>query len=228
MLLSQIWHCISDILRPENITKNSIKIETEGKLIEDSLELAEQFNRFFKEKVEKLAARIKKDPNGDPFCRLREKLQDWDLKFHLKTMHERDVLTILKSLKPKKSYGPDCVTSEILKLGAKVLAMPLTYIINSSILSGKYPTNWKLAKVVPLYKKGDRKSLKNYRPVALLSVAGMVLERVVAIQIEKFFEDNNLFGTFQFGFRSKKSTISEMLTLFDNLLEEKRNLSDSL
>ena len=44
--VSQIWNCINDILRPENITKNSIKIETEGKLIEDSLELAEEFNKF--------------------------------------------------------------------------------------------------------------------------------------------------------------------------------------
>ena len=49
----------------------------------------------------------------------------------------------------------------------------------------------------------------------------MILERVVANQIENFFESNNLFGTFQFDFRNKKSTISEMLTLFDSLLEEK-------
>ena len=62
---------------------------------------------------------------------------------------------------------------------------------------------------------------KNYRPVSLSCVAGMILERVVANQIENFFESNNLFGTFQFDFRNKKSTISEMLTLFDSLLEEK-------
>ena len=47
---------------------------------------------------------------------------------------------------------------------------------------------WKISKVVPLHKKGDKVTLKNYRPVALLSVTGMVLERVVAMQIEEYFE----------------------------------------
>ena len=51
----------------------------------------------------------------------------------------------------------------------------------------------------------------------------MVLERVVAKQIEEYFETNNLLGTFQFGFRKNKSSISELLTLFDSLLERKEN-----
>ena len=108
-----------------------------------------------------------------------------------------------------------------MKLGAEVLAVPLTHIINTSIVSGVFPTNWKEAKVVPIHKKGNKRTLKNYRQVALLSVAGMILERVVAIQIEEHFESNRLFGDFQFGFRQNKSTISEMLTLFENLLEAK-------
>ena len=70
--------------------------------------------------------------------------------------------------------------------------------------------------------------LKNYRPVSLLSVAGMVLEKVVAVQIEDFFEENKLFGSFQFGFRKNKSTVSEMLTVFDTLLEAKEMKKDIL
>ena len=106
-------------------------------------------------------------------------------------------------------------------MGAEVLVVPLTYIVNFSIVSGKYPTEWKIAKIVPLHKKGDRKSMKNYRPIALLSVSGMVLERIVDLQIEEYFEKNKLLGAFQFGFRKNKSTISELLTLFDTLIEAK-------
>ena len=101
------------------------------------------------------------------------------------------------------------------------MVVPLTYLINTSILSGKYPTNWKIAKVISLHKKGLRTFMKNHRPVSLLSVAGMVLERVVAIQIEEFFEKNKLFGSFQFGLRKNKNTTSELLTVFDALLEAK-------
>ena len=129
----------------------------------------------------------------DPLSRLKNKFQAKDLKFKLKTVSEYKVLQILKQLKSKKSFGHDGISSQVLKIGAKILVIPLTYIINTSILTGKFPTNWKIAKVTPLYKKGDKKVLKNYRPVSLLSVSGMVLEKVVANQIEEFFEENNLF-----------------------------------
>ena len=54
------------------------------------------------------------------------------------------------------------ITSEVLELGAEVLVVPLTYIINFSIVTGKYPSNWKISKIVPLHQKGDKKLLKNY------------------------------------------------------------------
>ena len=171
---------------------------------------------------------IKKDPKSDPFSRLKEKLHGSRSIFKLKTVNENKVLKLLKSLKPKNSYGFDGITSEILKLSAEVLVVPLTHIINSSIVTGKYPTQWKIAKVIPLHKKGDKKTMKNYRPVALLSVAGMILEKVVAIQIEEYFEKNELLGKFQFGFRRNKSTITELITLLDTILDAKEKKKEIL
>jgi len=217
----EIWNSINDILRPESLAKTSIKIQTENQLIEDSQQVADALGAFFKEKVEKLAASVIKDPNVDPFSRLKEKLKGSNLKFNLKTVSEKVVLGLLKSLKPKKSCGIDGITAEIVKIGAEVLVVPLTYLVNCSIKTGKYPSNWKIAKVIAVHKKGDKKILKNYRPVSMLAVFGMILEKVVALQIEEFFESNGLLGKFQFGFRKYKSTISELLTLFDTLLEAK-------
>ena len=84
------------------------------------------------------------------------------MKFSLRTVKESQVLKILKSLKSKKSFGADGISSEVLKIGADILVVPLTYIINYSIKTGKFPTEWKLAKVIPLHKKGDKRSLNNY------------------------------------------------------------------
>ena len=218
--VKEIWKSINIILKPENSNKKVLKIETNDRTIEDPLELAEEFNVFFKEKAEKLSNEIK-NANSDPLSRLKEKMKGSKLKFVLKTVKEKSILDILNSMKKKTSYGQDCITSEILKLGSEVLVAPLTYIINTSIRSGKYPDMWKISKIFPLFKKGEKKLMQNYRPLALLSVSGMVLERVVAIQIEEYFENNKLLGNFQFGFRRKKSTISELLTLFEDLLEAK-------
>ena len=83
---------------------------------------------------------------------------------------------------------------------------------------------WKEAKVVPLWKgKGQKNDFQFYRPVSLLPVAGMITEHVVTKQIVQYFEENKLLGSFQFGFRQSKSTISELLTLFSDLLEAKEN-----
>ena len=60
-----------------------------------------------------------------------------------------------------------------------------------------------------------------YRPVSLLPVAGMITEHVATKQIVTYFEEKKLLGSFQFGFRRAKSTISELLTLFTDLLEAK-------
>ena len=128
-------------------------------------------------------------------------------------------MKILKKLTPKTSCGIDGISSEVLKMGATVLCIPLTLIINISILSGKFPSQWKQSNV-SLY------SRRVTETVSLLSVSGMVLEKVVANQIEDFFEANRLLGSFQHGFRKHKSTISELLELFDSIMEAKDNRNE--
>ena len=127
----------------------------------------------------------------DPFDRLKEKMEPKKLRFNLSPVDVRDVLEVLKNLKPKTSCGLDGITSEMIKICKEEMAGPLTLIINRSICSGVFPEKWKIAKIAPLLKKGDATLLKNYRPVALLCVAGMVLEKIVADQVEQFFETNN-------------------------------------
>ena len=92
--LKQVWKSINDILKPEDIARKSMKIESENGLIEDPQQLEEEFNVFFKEKVEKLAHGIKKDMHSDPF--LKEKINGKQLKFKLRTVKEADVLKVLK------------------------------------------------------------------------------------------------------------------------------------
>ena len=188
---------------------------------EGPLEVAETFNKWFKEKIEVLIQKIDKSALEDPFKRLKERMRQRKLNFSLTPVGVEDVINVLKKLTPKKSCGVDGISSELLKMCKEELAGPLTIIINRSICSGIFPKEWKIAKITPLLKKGDPCLLKNYRPVALLCVAGMVLEKIVADQIEEFFEKNGLFGEFQYGFRRNKSTISELLALFETIQEAK-------
>ena len=86
------------------------------------------------------------------------KLHGSNLKFRLKTVSETEVYKILKSLKAKKSYGVDGITSEILNLGAEVLVVPLTYIINFSIVTENIPLTGNYLRLSLYIKKETRKN----------------------------------------------------------------------
>ena len=82
----------------------------------------------------------------------------------------------------------------------------LTCIVNECLITGIFPDNIKLAKVIPLHKKDDKMIMTNYRPISLLPSITKIIEKVVPNQISHYFTSHNLFYEHQYGFRSKHST----------------------
>ena len=113
----------------------------------------------------------------------------------------------------KKSKGKDGISQECLLQGLDVLAAPLTQIINTSIMTGTFPEEWKEAIVVPIHKKEDKKEMKNYRPVSCLVAASKVLEKVVCQQLTQFVETHGLLPNSQHGFRSGRSTMTALSSM---------------
>ena len=83
--------------------------------------------------------------------------------------------------------------------------------------NGVVPRNMKIAKVVPIFKKGDPQLLTNYRPISLLSSFSKILEKLVYIRVIKFFNKTNIFSHFQFGFRAKHTTTHAILHFIDKI-----------
>ena len=79
------------------------------------------------------------------------------------------VFKLLDKLVVSKATGIDKIPARILKVGAPVITNSITKIFNCSIESGKFPLDWKIARVTPLHKKGPRNLLDNYRPISILS-----------------------------------------------------------
>jgi len=67
--------------------------------------------------------------------------------------------------------------------------------------SGIFPAEWKMANVVPVYKKDDKQNVKNYRPVSLLPIFGKIFERLIYKDMYSFFIENNLISQNQSGFK---------------------------
>ena len=90
-----------------------------------------------------------------------------------------EVFNFISSLKCNKSSGPDDMSNRLLKENAFVLCEPLCYIYNLSLFSSVVPGRFKIAKVVPIFKKDSTTQKCNYRPISLLSVFNKLLEKVV-------------------------------------------------
>ena len=79
-----------------------------------------------------------------------------DCRFQFNLVTNTEIETCLRSLKRKKSSGLDTISPFVLKDRSRVIALPLSHLINLSfmITTGVYPTEWKTSKVIPIYKKG--------------------------------------------------------------------------
>ena len=172
------------------------------------------------DKIDRLMENIKSEEKEDPITKLKKELNGKVLEFDIKTVSEEEVRNIIKQLKSKKSSGPDGISAEMIKLAGPSIIQPLTYIINRSIEESTFPDEWKRAIVHPIFKnKGSDNEMKQYRPVSLLAVPGMILERAVGIQIEAYFEYRTLLKEYQFGFRKNRSTITAVATMNAIIME---------
>jgi hypothetical protein len=94
----------------------------------------------------------------------------------------------------------------MLKDVAHEIAVPIAYIINLSLRSGRVPNDWKIAEVIPLHKSGCKDDPNNYRPISILPVLSKILEKAVHKQLMAYLEQNDLLSENQFGYRKNRST----------------------
>ena len=130
-------------------------------------------------------------------------------------MTEDAVTECLKELKTKNCEGFDRIPMRILKDGASVIGKPLSILFKKIYKTKKIPEQWKVAKIIPLHKKGNKKDISNYRPISNLCAISKVFEKLILKCLEKIEKENNidLTGEQQHGFKKNRSTITAGLTL---------------
>ena len=99
-----------------------------------------------------------------------------------------DIYKIIKNPDPNKAHGHDMISIRMIKLCGTSICKPLEIIFKNCLRSGKFPSEWKNANVVPTFKMGDKQCIKNYRPACLLPVCGKVFERLLYNNMFSFFQ----------------------------------------
>ena len=118
----------------------------------------------------------------------------------------------------KKATGLDGISARFLKEGASVIAPTVKFLVNLSLCTGIVPCDWKMARVVPLYKSGGHESMDNYRAISILPVMSKIMEKAVNVQLQSWYLQRcDLLSPFQAGFRQHHSTESAVIYFTDEI-----------
>ena len=128
-------------------------------------------------------------------------------------LNEDDIINIIKTLDPKKAHGWDEISIRMVKLSSESIIKPLFIIYTNCINKGCFPNKWKMANVIPIYKKDKKNIIKNYRPISLLPIFSKILEKLIFTSLYSHLIDNNLISNKQSGFIKGDSTINQLLSI---------------
>ena len=217
--IKKTWKTIDETLnRGKSRTQFPNEFIIDNKSVTDHKEIADKFNIFFANIGAKLSSGNDRHNNDQSFFDYLS--NPTEHRFHFSVINESDVLTTINKLKNKNSSGIDEISNKLLKAIGTELSKPLTIIVNQCLLTGIFPSLLKIAKVKPLFKRGDVSQLNNYRPISLLPTISKVFERIIYSQLYAYFNENNLLTEQQYGFRAQHSTELASVKLVDNIIKE--------
>ena len=212
--LKKSWQIIKQVINKNKSTLTQTQFKSGDNLITDPFTIANKFNSFFSNIGPQLAQKLPpSEVNPSQFIP-----DSFDHQFNLTQVHQDKVSTIISKLK-NSSAGPDDISAKIIKLSSASIVKALTHTINLSLNEGIFPTELKVAKVVPIFKSGDSQLVSNYRPVSVLNSFSKVFESIFSSQLLDFVADQNILYDYQFGFRKGHSTSSALAILTDKVSE---------
>ncbi|XP_058603600.1 uncharacterized protein LOC131522248 [Onychostoma macrolepis] len=187
---------------------------------------ADDFATFFTDKTRSISGQFSPPRTQDPHP--TTSIAKTPI-FSFCPLTEAEVSKLLLSNHPT-TCPLDPIPSHLLQAISPTLLPALTHIINTSLLTGIFPTAFKQARVTPLLKKPTLNTslIENYRPVSLLPFIAKTLERVVFNQVSLFLSQNDKLDVKQSGFSSGHSTETALLSVTEALRIAKAHSKSSV
>ena len=215
--LRATWEILGEALRGRKTTKGGDHckfFENEGRGVTDGNEIANGFCKFYCEVGPDLAGKIAKERGKEYTDYMGDRVSE-NLVWRPTTPVE--VEGLCRGLESRKGMGWDGVSPRVIKAVAAELAGPLSRLYNGCMREGYYPSSFKVARVVPVFKADDPTQFSNYRPVSVLPILSQVFERVLKTRLTEFLDKHQVVIPGQYGFRSKHSTAMAVLDMVERV-----------
>ena len=208
------WEMIKSISNMHPNRENLKKIIWDGTEFVDDLLISEAFNEYFISVPTKLAEDIPQT-NIDPLSYIQWSNPSSLYLNPVCPFECQKVITNLKNSKEELNHLPVTLFKEY----SFLFVHTVCDLVNASFQSGVFPEKLKVARVIPVYKRGDRENINNYRPISMLSFMSKIYEKLLYTRLIKFINNHNILYDLQFGFRTGTSTTDAISCLVEYLYE---------
>lgn len=202
--VKQQWKTVNNFLGRTTVHSDITLIHSEKRVIDNPSDIANSFNDSFGIDIPQSTASLEHTCSRLPHS------------FFLYPTSPEEVFTVINSIR-NTSAGLDKFFAADMKLIAHLICDALCHIINLVFGTGFFPTSLKKAKIIPVFKKGDKRLISNYRPIAIISFFSKVIEKLFAGRLRCYLDKFHILSNKQFGFRPGYSTELAMISLTEEI-----------
>ena len=212
-----LWKNVNRVLGKSSHNRPVISLKVLDESIPES-QVADRFNEFFSKVGTDLADAIPETDHDDLNSFHTLNANPLSIFFEPVTVH--DVSSIILAMDVDKALGFDGMSVLSLKCCVSTISPYLCDLFNLCLFRGVYPDDLKIARVIPVYKKGDAEDMTNYRPISVLPAVNKVLETIVQRALVRFLNSCNFFHHRQYGFREGSGTHTALIELINMINRE--------
>jgi hypothetical protein len=212
----ETWKTINHVLHKNAKYCHIKNLKYEGHVISDNDKICEILNKHFTAVGSSLAKKIPTIQGKRHLDYLKNKNTK---SLFLNPTCDIEITDIVNGFKNKKSSGHDEINILTLKQLLPNILKPLVHIVNISLSTGVFPSKLKVAKIIPIFKSGNKQDVNNYRPISLLTTISKIFEKIYYNRLIKFLDKNSAIVNNQYGFRKKSNTSIAIIDMVENILE---------
>lgn len=203
------WELLKELVfqQSKTVLHQNIAVEQDGVILDNDKQVSDCFNNYFVNVGNSCLHQL----TSDEFRSFMP--PEVQTTFHFVHIREDNVIKIIGNLNSSAASGLDTISVRFVQKCKEYLNVKITELVNEMIDSCVFDDVLKIAKVVPVYKTGNKCEKTNYRPISVLPVLSKICEKVLTQQLSDYFFRNNLIHENQFGFVPKSNTESATLEL---------------
>ena len=204
--MKESWKTINKLLIKRSKSTSIVCLKESWTETRDKTDASNAMNNFFSTIGRDLVDKMQ--PAANPLLSGEYEVNEDKAKFHFKTIELKDIRDAFAKVEITKSFGIDNISSYFMKLAFPSIENSLAFLFTTFIETSQFQDSWKVARITPIFKDGDRTVKSTYHPIAVLPVISKLFETLVFNQLYHYMKENGLFTSDQSGFLCLHSTLT--------------------